>query len=140
MTQRGCTREGDVHEASATGRWTPELRSHLIGCAPCRDVALVTTTLATPASGAPTPIDPVVLWERARRARRLDTEARISRVVTGTQIAAGVVVLAAVASFARWPSSWPQIALDAGDPVLLCGATGLLLLAALGVTGWARER
>jgi hypothetical protein len=122
--------------ASATGRWTPVLEAHAAACPTCREVKAVTSALAAPFAASPLAIDPVLLWARARHAAHVAAAARMSRILTTTQLVAASLVLAVFISFFRWPDVQP--APSAPDTnTLLVSAGALLTAATVWLSRWA---
>jgi hypothetical protein len=139
VTRWSCRREPEIGDARVSGRWTADLRQHVSTCAVCREVSRVGTALAAmPHVQAPAAVNPSLLWERARQARRLRAEAQISRIVTATQTAtaAGVGIGAIIVCVRIWPASWQSLTLGVGDHAILSGATALLMVTALAVSRW----
>ncbi len=122
--------------ASATGRWTPALEAHAAACPTCRDVKTVTSALAAPFAASSLAIDPVLLWARARHAAHVAAAARMSRILTTTQVLAASLVLAVFISFFRWPDVQPTASAPDTNTLLVAG--GMLLTAAtVWLSRWA---
>jgi hypothetical protein len=102
MTGR-CHQTEAVRQAAARGRWMPGLEGHLVVCAACRDVELVTRALATPLETQPLAVDPRLLWAKAQTAARLASAARMTRVLTMAQVLSAAAVVAVFALAVRWP-------------------------------------
>jgi hypothetical protein len=98
-----CRQTARVREAAASGRWTPALDGHVVVCAACREVALVTRALAAPLELTPLTVDPHRLWAKAQTAARLAAAARMARVLTAAQLLAATAVVIAFALSVRWP-------------------------------------
>ena len=133
MNGRACRFDDRVREAAVSGRWTTELEAHADRCESCRDVRLVTAALRSPLPASPVSADPRLLWASARHARRLRGEAQISLILSASQIAACLIVVAAIVRFARWPTSWPTLSFDLDDRTLWYGALGLVMAGTLGL-------
>ncbi len=92
MTALECTREQDLLDALASGRWParcePELRAHVDGCALCRDTLAVALPLLIDGeaayAAAQVPSSGVVWWRAQMRARR-EAERVASRPITIVQ-------------------------------------------------------
>ncbi|HEY6358279.1 MAG TPA: hypothetical protein VIX35_08535 [Vicinamibacterales bacterium] len=122
--------------ASATGRWTPALEAHAAACPMCRDVKTVTSALAAPLAASPLTIDPVLLWARARHAAHVAAAARMSKILTTTQVLAAALVLAVFVYFFRWPDVQPA-ARPPDTNTLLVAAGALLTAATVWLSRWA---
>jgi len=134
VIRRGCRFEPETTQAARTGRWTEALRAHTGGCPTCRQVVLVTGALASASTDASVrPVDPHLIWARARQRRRLRAEILASRIVTGAQVAAGIVLLAGLFFVAARVDVW-VLSADASLQVhVSTGFTSLLLLALSGI-------
>ena len=141
MTLRSCNREEAVRLAAASGRWTPALEAHAAICTSCGEVKTVTEALAAPLLLPAQAVNPVIVWARATQAAQLATAARMSRILTVTQILAASIVLVVLVGGAALvaltgshdqptgsPSGVAELAMAAA--VLLTGAT-------LWVSRWA---
>lgn len=134
MIGRGCRFEPETTQAARTGRWTEALRAHAGDCPACRQVALVTGALASVTTEAPVkPVDPHVIWARARQHRRLRAEVLASRIVTGAQVVAGVILLAGLGFVAARVNVWFPSADSSLQAHVSTGFVGLLLLALGGI-------
>ena len=132
MTAVTCPREQEMAQAVASGIVTTELRDHAGRCQACLAAWL---TSALHATSAPTPqLDPSALWERAGRMRRLRAEAQMSRIITGAQVAAGVIILAVLVFFGSQSATWARFTVPGQSSLLLAAGVGLFLLATLGVS------
>ncbi len=131
MNLWGCPRQDAVRRATAAGQWTPALEAHVTICASCRDVRLVTSALAAPIPTRPTPIDPAIVFARARQAARIAAAARMSRVLFLGQIASAMVILVVILAAAQWPVD--DITAGVPDTTTLWCLGGALLTAA---TAW----
>jgi hypothetical protein len=130
MTAITCPRECEMAQAIAARTLTQELRSHAAGCETC-----LTTWLTTAVPGASTPpptINPAALWERAGRMRRLRAEAQMSRIVTGAQVIAAVLILAVLVFFGSQPATWTSLTFAGTNATQLAMGLGLLVLAGFG--------
>jgi hypothetical protein len=127
-----CHREQELVEAIASGTVPVELRLHAGGCQPCLGtwLRLAAHSVATPAPR----LDPSTLWERAGRMRRLRAEAQIARIVTGTQFAAAVLILAVLVFFGSQPATWTSFSFAGTNTFQLGVGLSLILLAAVGVS------
>ena len=110
MTFRGCTREHETWQASASGRWTPALEAHVRDCAACAEVRIVTEALVPGSSPPPTAMAPSAIWFCARHIRRVRAMTRIELVSLFGQLAALAVITGAVLSFVDWPTVWTAAA------------------------------
>jgi hypothetical protein len=133
MSGRGCRFEPETTQAARTGRWTEVLRAHAGDCPTCRQVVLVTAALASVSTEAPVrPVDPHVIWARARQRRRLRAEVLASRIVTSAQVVAGIILLAGLFFVAArvdvWIPSTSSLQVNVST-----GFIGLLLLALGGI-------
>ena len=91
-------------------------------------------------TGPPRFVDPAVVWAHARERRRLDAEARITRILTAAQIAAGLVVLVPLGFFIGLPAAWPGLDFIRQIPWPLAGvAAGVTVLAGTGVAVLASQ-
>jgi len=129
---RACPRGSELAQAIAQGTMTPELLSHAGGCEAC-----VTTWLTSAVRGTsmtPATIDPAALWERAGRMRRLRAEAQISRIVTGAQVTAAVLILAVLVYFGSQPATWSSLSFARVSGIQLAVALGMLVVAVVGVS------
>ena len=134
---RACPRESELAQAMAQGTVTQELRSHAAGCETCLTAWM--TRAVRGASLAPATIDPAALWERAGRMRRLRAEAQITRIVTGAQVIAAVLILAVLVYFGSQPATWSSLSLARINGIQLAAALGMIVLAGVGVSllyGW----
>ncbi|HYN10735.1 MAG TPA: hypothetical protein VES67_25350 [Vicinamibacterales bacterium] len=127
-----CPREHEMHQAVAAGAVTQELRHHAAGCQACLATWLSSAVHAAPA--APPAIDPVLLWERARRQRRLRAEAQMSRILMGAQAAAAVLILAVLVFFATQSVTWTAVSFAGLNGTHLVAAVGLIFLAGFGLS------
>lgn len=132
MTSATCPRGPEVAQAVAAGVLTADLRDHASRCQACLATWL---TSAVHGTAAPSPrLDPSALWERAGRMRRLRAEAQMSRIITGAQVAAGIIILAVLVFFGSQSATWSWLTLPGQSSVLLAAGVSLVLLAALGVS------
>jgi len=106
MRLGGCAREPEVMELLARGHWpeasSADLRAHVAGCRPCRDLVQVRQLFAaerSKAAGEARLEPPGVLWWRAQLRRRNAAIERIGRPLLGAQIFALAVCLAAAAGY-----------------------------------------
>jgi hypothetical protein len=133
MTPATCPREVEVARAVPAGTISQELRDHVGRCEVC-----LGTWLQSAAHSVTTPppaLDPSALWERAGRLRRLRAEAQMSRIVTGAQVAAGVLILAVLVFFGSQSATWSSLTFPAIGNVELAAGLGIfLLLTAVGVS------
>jgi predicted anti-sigma-YlaC factor YlaD len=131
MNLWGCPREDAVRRATAAGQWTPALEAHITVCGSCRDVRLVTSALASPIPPRATPVDPVIVFARARQAARIATAARMSRVLLVGQIGSAVVIVGVILAAAQWPVG--DVSASVSDTTTVWCLGGALLTAA---TAW----
>lgn len=151
MTARfACTREADVQQAAASGRWPAALAQHARACPTCADVRLISEAFATAAPDATplTRIDPALLFARARQERRLQAEAQISRVATVTHVAVLLGVLGVALYFVPTPSfdwvteaSWPtlEFAMPSDPSAWVYGAGGFLMASLFVLSRWTSQ-
>jgi hypothetical protein len=132
MIPATCSRGFEMADAIAAGMMTPELRSHAAGCEAC--LAAWLSSAVPGVSTAPATINPVALWARARRMRRLHAEAQISRIVTGAQVIAAVLILAVLVFFGSQPTTWASLSFAQINGVQLATGIGVLILASVGVS------
>ncbi len=142
MSDAFCTRAQDLRQSLASGVVAPELRTHAATCPACLTMWLTATAQAAP----PLTLDPAALWERAGRMRRLRAEAQMSRILTGAQVAAAVLILAVLVFFgsqtAPWATfsmagatrTWTSLSLAGVNPAQVAAGLAMLLLAAAGVS------
>jgi hypothetical protein len=132
----GCPREQEMRQAVTAGSVTPALRQHAAGCQPCLAAWLSSAVHAAPAP--PPAIDPALLWERARRARRLRAEAQMSRILMGAQAVTGVLILAVLiffgVFFGRQPATWTAMSFAGLNGIHVVAAIGLIFLAGFGLS------
>ena len=150
MTFRTCTYEEELTKALKSGHWpegcTPEMRTHVAGCASCGDLVLVTQvfqrakqeSLQETLPGASN-----LLWWRAQLRQRNAVVKRVGRPITIAQIFAfSVTLLVAVVFVAsqykqglRWAEWLPELT-PAHALHFLSGIAGwniTLLVSGLGV-------
>lgn len=120
-----CVREHEIVEAVTSGRWPeacdPELRTHAMSCAICKDVVLVATALHeerdVAVSNAPVTPAGLVWWRAELRARReaVRVAERPMTVVHALAAAAVVgVTLALVGGLLPTLINLPELGLLAG--------------------------
>jgi hypothetical protein len=132
MMTSTCSRSAEVARAVSAGAFSTELRDHASRCQTCLAAWL---TSAVHGTAAPPPrLDASALWERASRMRRLRAEAQMSRIITGAQVAAGVIILAVLVFFGSQSATWSWLTLPGQSSVLLAAGVSLVLLTALGVS------
>jgi hypothetical protein len=113
VTPNFCSRETELWDAIAAGRWpdTAEanLRAHVVTCAACRDLALVAGSLRRDACDldrAATPPTSAIVWWRAQMRARQEAAHAADRPITVVQalaIASAVgLLLGLVGSVAAW--------------------------------------
>ena len=132
MIPVACPRGSDMADAIAAGMVTPELRSHAAGCEAC--LAAWLSSAVPGVSTAPATINPIALWARAGRMRRLRAEAQISRIITGAQVIAAVLILAVLVYFGSQPGTWASLSFARINGIQLATGIGLLVLAGVGVS------
>ena len=125
-----CPREYEMRQAVTAGAVTQDLRHHAAGCQACLATWLSSAMHAAPAP--PPRIDPALLWERARRQRRLRAEAQMSRILMGAQAAAGVLILAVLVFFGTQSVTWTGLSFAGMNGTHLVAAVGLIFLAGFG--------
>ena len=127
-----CPREREMSEAATAGVVSADLRGHAGTCQACLTTWL---TGALHASAAPAPrLNPSALWEQAGRMRRLRAEAQMARIMTGAQVAIGMIILAVLVFFGTQSATWTSFPFAAANSMHLAAGVGLLLLAAAGVS------
>ena len=112
--QTECTREQDVLDAVAAGRWPDrcdrDLREHIAGCEICRDIATVVAAIADERDAAwdepGVPASSVVWWRAQIRAR--DEAARVAArpIVVAQAIAVACLI---AATLALMPFALPSV-------------------------------
>jgi hypothetical protein len=151
MNLRGCSREHEIVRMLKDGHWPegcePELRSHIVGCAHCREFIFVTQVLQkarnesvqeSPAGSAS------LLWWRAQMRKRNEAAARINRPITIAQTFAwSITVLVAFVFLAsqynhglHWSAWWSDVNLSRGFHLLSNGSSDwhlMLLIPSLGL-------
>jgi hypothetical protein len=145
----GCDREPHVLEALLDGRpveaFDGELRAHVDGCEPCRELAMVASLVQADARAArdeAAPPTASVVWWRAQRRARREAERLADRPVRVAQAVAAACLAGLAAGFAwsawAWLARWGSwlAALVPDLPVETAGADRLgtwpAVLAALG--------
>ncbi len=91
----------------------------------------MTSALAAPIPPRATPVDPVIVFARARQAARIAAAARMSRVLLIGQIASAMVIVAVIVAASQWPVG--DVNIGAPDTTTLWCLGGALLTAA---TAW----
>ena len=118
-----CTREQDVLDAVAAGRWPercdPELRDHIADCRICRDVASVFAALSEERDAAwdeaIVPPSSVVWWRAQMRAREEAARTAARPIAAAQMFAVACLVAAAVALVPlALPSAREAVAFVAG--------------------------
>jgi len=135
MTLWGCDREDEIRRATAAGQWTPALEAHVTVCPSCRDVQLVTGALAAPIPPRTAPMNPALVFARARQAASIAAAARMSRILTFAQIGGAAAIVVILGAAYRWP-----VADDAprlSDVTTLWALSGVAVTAA---TAWIVRR
>lgn len=97
-----CTREQDVLDAIAAGRWPdrcdPELREHIAACEVCRDIATVVPAIADERDAAweepAVPASSVVWWRAQIRAREEAARAAARPIAVVQAIAVACLIAA----------------------------------------------
>jgi hypothetical protein len=113
MTPHLCPRETDLWDAIAAGRWPDaadaNLRAHVVGCAVCRDLALVAGTLQRDACDvrrAATPPTSAIVWWRAQMRARQEAAHAADLPITVVQAlaiaSAAGLLLGLMGSLAAW--------------------------------------
>lgn len=138
-TTLACSREDEVRQAGASGRWPAGLEAHADQCEVCRDVKIVAEALASPSSQPPLDVEPRALFGCARHVRRINVESRISFIVSATQAVVLMAIVAVLLSFVTWSDvvrvwSGP---IDRGT--WMYAALGVGLVGALGLTRWLSQ-
>lgn len=110
MTAIECTREQDVLDAVASGRWSDELRAHAASCAVCADVADVASAFREDHDAAwqdaHVPPSGRVWWRAELRARQEAARAAASPIGFVHGVAAACAVGLALALLGvLWPAS-----------------------------------
>jgi hypothetical protein len=93
----GCKHERAAWNAALSGKWDPELRAHAACCRVCREVALVTSSLARLPDSAVGLPDPRLLWWRERWLRSREAERALKPVAVFQRVALVAAMLAAAA-------------------------------------------
>jgi hypothetical protein len=139
MTTPVCPREHDVHVAATSGRWPAELESHVAGCETCQEVRFVTAALDTAPAQPPSTVEPRALFACARHVRQIHLESRVTSIVTMTQTAALVTIVAVLLSFVRWAevaAAWPTLV---SRDAALFASVGLVLVTIAGLSRFFAE-
>ena len=132
MTRRFCTREAELWEAVAAGRWPlpagEELSLHVTSCRSCSE--LVSVTAALIADGSAARRDAVVpsaaiVWWRAQMRARQEAARAITRPITFVQGLAIACAAGVALGLAGFVTAWLR---DAAAP--LFGWSSLLASAA----------
>lgn len=140
MKRRGCEQEASVMRARHTGAWTSELRAHAAGCADCSEALRVAEALlaqARRAEGLAAIPDAHWIFSRSQRMARERALRRMTLILTGARIAAGVYATGAAVWLLRGTVWGPYRELSsdfhgaAGSYMLL----GAALAAAAGLAG-----
>jgi hypothetical protein len=131
MRSASCLREREMAQAVAARTVTQDLRTHAASCEVCLTTWL---TMAVPGASPPPAINPAALWDRAGRMRRLRAEAQMSRIVTGAQVIAAILILAVLVFFGSRPATWASLSFTGANATLLATGLGLLVLAGVGVS------
>jgi len=141
MITRACPHEHQVQAAAASGRWTAELRRHADGCGVCREILVITSSLAGDPPVAPRRLSPAILWAKARHARRRRAETTAARIIISGQLATGVAGIGVVAYFAARAEIWAAAA-SGSLPVswMLAGAAGVTLVSLVTLRCVTRQR
>jgi hypothetical protein len=120
VTPNFCSRETELWDAIAAGRWPDpadaSLRAHVVTCAACRDLALVADTLqrdARDVGRAASPPTSAIVWWRAQMRARQEAARAADRPITVVHAlaiasAAGLLLglLGSVAAWVRGSSGW----------------------------------
>ena len=132
MTSATCPREAEMAQAVAARTVMQDLRIHAASCEVCLTAWL---TMAVPgASTPPRAINPAALWDRAGRMRRLRAEAQMSRIVTGAQVIAAILILAVLVFFGSRPATWASLSFSGANATQVGVGLALLILASVGVS------
>jgi len=116
VTDISCTREQDVLDAVASGRWSGELRAHAASCAVCADVADVARAFRDDEAWGPgglggsniqVPPSGRVWWRAELRARQ--EAARAAAAPIGVVHAVAAICAAALALVVAG-LQWPRVA------------------------------
>jgi hypothetical protein len=146
-----CARESESLGAARSGDWSPELRSHLEGCAWCADAAMVAQALRQEMQAWEVPVLPSAgeVWWRAQiQARRLDAERAAQPVRLVQRIAAACSVMAMVfllllyaPHLQAWLKLLPAGAPEWGEPLgwVFLGITGTFIAAVSAGLGYIRH-
>ena len=130
MIGRGCAHEDAVRQAATSGRWTPALESHAATCLTCREIRMIAAMLGAAPAGAPSRVNPHMVWQRARHARRLRAEEVASRIMTIGQLGCGVIALVVLAYFGSRTEFWPSLQASGATAAGLPWLVGAVLLTA----------
>jgi hypothetical protein len=149
-----CSYENEVVRMLKNGHWPegcePELRSHVAGCAQCKELIFVTQALqeARSESVQQSPTGSAsLLWWRAQMRKRNEAAERINRPITIAQTFAWSITMLVAVAFVisqynhglRWSAWWSDVNLARGfhlfsggtsdwNLMLLVPGFGLLLL------------
>jgi hypothetical protein len=133
VTSNLCSRETELWDAIAAGRWPDtadaDLRAHVVSCAACRDLALVAGSLrrdGCDVNRAATPPTSAIVWWRAQMRARQEAAHAADRPITVVQAlaiacAAGLLLglMGSVATRLRgssgWLSAWSASAFSAAS-------------------------
>ncbi len=107
MKAENCPREVEVLEATRSGDWPEELRSHLAECSVCADVSSVAEVLlqAEAQLGSPPPLPSAgfVWWKAQLRARREAVQRAAEPIAIVERLAWGCGLLALLGlAFWQW--------------------------------------
>lgn len=136
-----CSREQDLLDALASGRWpsrAPDLEAHVRQCAICADIVTVAVPLLDdrdPEAGARIPSSAVMWWRAQMRARQ-EAAREATRPIAVAQIVGAIVAvtLAAALSVALFP--WLRAGLTGLAGQVASGPIALDVRAILSTGGW----
>ena len=138
-----CSFESEIVRMLKEGHWPegcePELRSHVAGCAPCRELIFVTQALQEarnqsiqriPAGSAS------LLWWRAQMRKRNEVAERINRPITIAQMFAWSITMLVAIVFVvsqynhglRWSEWWSDATFSRGFHLFSSGSSNWTLM------------
>jgi hypothetical protein len=139
-----CSREQDVLDALAAGRWPErvdeELRLHVAQCALCSDVLEVAAPLLDDRNTAPLDSARIpssaVMWWRAQMRARQEAERQATRPIAVAQVVASVVAIVVAVAVGAALSPWLRELLTGFGGRLAGSFSGIELPIASVWQGW----